>query len=132
MVEHSVVDILNILKEVDTNKYNQLKMLIDKDIPLSGFQANMIFLGRIYGKTYMSYIKASLSVIEMLKEKDKVRVGADGSDVCGFNLDPDCNTYRRQESWIAGFTAFIEEYFPELKINQYERTSREITIYKGV
>lgn len=97
----------------DTENYNKLKDIIDRDIPIDEFQANLITHSRGYGKTYMSYMNAAWNILQQLENRERVDI----TDGLAY-LDPDATTYERKRSWMYGFIDFIEEYYPEINLKQ--------------
>ena len=129
MVE-SVYDVLDVCKNTNSKMYDRLSMLMEKKIPLTGFQANLLTLNRGYGKTYVSYFKVIFNVIDMLEERDFVTVGEVGSSIYAFSFDPDCDMENRKIQWIYGFCNIVNKYFPELYIDKYKIRNKQVTISK--
>jgi len=126
---HTVQDVLKILEHLgDEKNYKRLNNIIKANIPLYGYQANLLFLKRSYGKTYMSYCLAFTQLKEALEDKDTVIIGEDI-----LPQDPDlieANSFRIQE-WFKGFKEFIEQYYKSVELDIYASCADKL-VYRKV
>ena len=120
----SVTDVMRVLERCDTKGYKNLKDVISRNIPIEGYQANIMYLNRGYGKSYMSYILVAQRCMDLLNTIPKVSVGAPHSAVNPAAYDIDIgNIHRRMQLWLEAFRVFITDYYPELCVNKLESKS---------
>jgi len=109
----TVNNVLETLKKADSREYNRLKLLVDRNVPIEGFQANLMFLRRGYGKTWMSYCLVATEIVEQLRDKEKVSVGDRDSDISISIYDTDLISHNRKQQWIHIFKDFINTYLSD-------------------
>lgn len=115
---NSIDQILEILKYKNPKNYKRLKEVIDRNIPIEPYQANLLFLNRGYGKTYMSFIMMAQLIQEMPKKE--ILLTKEGFYDYNFdprNYDPDIINNRLWNDWLREFKKFLEEFYPEFKIS---------------
>lgn len=128
----SVTDVMKVLERCDVEGYNKLKDVIDRNIPIEGFQANLMYLNRGYGKSWMSYILVAQQCMEILDKHDEVTVGSRSAIINPAYYDIDISTnHRRMQTWLEAFRLFIDEYYPDMKINNLSSTSYCLTIERS-
>ena len=125
----SVTDVMRVLERCDAKGYKNLKDVIDRNIPIEGYQANIMYLNRGYGKSFMSYILVAQKCMELLNTMPKVSVGSPHSDINPAAYDIDIgNIHRYMQLWCEAFRVFIIEYYPELCINELDSKSYRLSI----
>ena len=101
MIE-SIENVGSLLRMSGSSNSEDLQMLLDHDVPITGMQANLMFLNRGYGKTFMSYCFA---YIQLLK-KGEINL----EQIAGMK-DPDVGTqHSRIRNWQHGFLSFLQDH----------------------
>lgn len=117
--------------ENNPKQYNLLMDVISRDIPLTGFQANLMYLNRGYGKSWMSYIHVAQKCMSHLKDNKTVSVGDSRSDINPNIYDIDIRgKYQRLQHWINCFEVFAKDYYPELVKNMHKSNSMVLVFTK--
>lgn len=125
----SVTDVMRVLERCDAKGYKNLKDVIDRNIPIEGYQANIMYLKKGYGKSHMSYILVAQKCMEILDTVPKVAVGSQHSDINPAVYDIDIGiSHLHIQLWLEAFRVFIPEYYPELCINKLDSKSYCLTI----
>ena len=128
-------DMQTILEILDMQGDNRLKDTLARGIDLAPFQANLLFLKRGYGKTYMSYIEMANDILKYMNDygKDSVIIGESteiSKKYVDFNpiyYDTDILNHNMLRNWLMGFEAFIKEYFKEFTIEFKDNITAIIT-----
>ena len=123
MIE-TTAEVLAVLKQ--TGKAEQAKFLEDvmkRDIPLHGYQANLLLLNRGYGKTHISYLRAMYVAIEDIEKH--------GHHLLERTYDQDANNVARRQVWFKEFAIFIGLYYQEYKIDHYNSMGTRLYITKA-
>lgn len=127
-------DMNTILEILQMHGDNRLQETLDRGIKLEPFQANLLFLKRGYGKTYMSYIEVANGILKFMNDykKDSAIVGdnINGFEKSDFNpilYDTDILNKNMLRYWIQGFETFLKEYFKEFTIEYKNRYALIIT-----
>ena len=103
------------LRSPNQDGYRQLRDLLSRGIKLEAYQANLMFLGRGYGKTYMSYCLAAEECIDLLGTKELVTIGKIDSDILIMDVDFNTTPMTRR-NWFEGFERFCKVHFSELEV----------------
>ena len=112
--------VLDMLIKQGNPNAKKLSILMERDIPIEGYQANLMYLQRGYGKSFMSYCMAAAEAWSFLQTNDKYEIRY-------FN-DPDATTIRRKQEWKELFNRFMDEYFPDLEVDRHN--SGRVTVLK--
>lgn len=128
-------DISNLMQHTD--KAEAFDSVMKRNIPYEPYQLAMMFMnGRRTGKSFMSYGLVAERCLELMKEFSYVIVCHNFDDVRGESpksiivaryYDRDIESYQRFEYWMNKFQDFLEEYYPELRV---DRKSGQYTIRK--
>jgi len=116
------------------DNFSKLEDILSRGIPLEPYQANMIFLGRGYGKTHMSFIESIMRIKDKLKSiknnKDiyQISIGiyADNDMIAG-GIDSDVISINMKKAWLDGFSNFLNKYYKDLK---FKRKENKLTFHK--
>ncbi len=124
--ELTIQDIKRLLSEQPTEQnLKNLQALRDlemRGVRLTPTQANLMFFGRRYGKTFMSYCLIAETMREMFNYQSVVLVGfAVWSEhhINPKNYDPDLIKYDHvinKKIWMDGFLDFLAKHFPEFEV----------------
>jgi len=117
-------EVLAILKR-DPSKAKHcemIKSIIERNIPVEGYQINMQYLNRGWGKTWMSYVEMGARMLYELKEKEEFVVEHIG--------DPDCTTHNRRQTWLKEYQGFVDKYFSDdVELLKYKSSGNKL-VYK--
>jgi len=101
-------EILSILEQTGHENAGKLKYILDHNIPIEDFQANLMFLQRAYGKTYMSYINKFLDLVEHFKYSTSIYTIEILKSGSNKNIkDKDLHTTQLKLFWLRGFCDFL-------------------------
>jgi len=129
-----IKNIDKILEILEIQGDNRLKDILSRGIKLEPYQANLLFLKRRYGKTFMSYTLLASDILEYLKENNTAIIGMSSTiskkhiDFNSIFYDPDITSQNIHKSWLFGFKEFINKYYKEFNIIKESQDS--ITIKK--
>ena len=115
-------DVLEYLRTTESSNYILLKELIDRDIPIEYFQANLMYMKRGYGKTWMSYCMVASDLYQKLQTKESYPVSFEST-----RLDKDCTTHARKQEWLRQFSEFIAKYFSDIELIRNESNATKLT-----
>ena len=128
-------DMNTILEILQEHGDDRLQDTLNRGIKLEPFQANLLFLKRGYGKTYMSYIEMANDILQHMNDynKDYVIIGESTEiskkhvDFNPIMYDTDIINENMLSHWFSGFAKFIKEYFKEFTIEFKDRATAIIT-----
>lgn len=119
-------DISNLIQHTD--KAEAFDSVMKRNIPYEPYQLAMMFMnGRRTGKSFMSYGLVAERCLELLNGFSYVPICLDYNDVRGSDVrsiliasswDRDVKGQQRFEDWINRFKHFLEEYYPELRVDR--------------
>ena len=120
-----------------TDKAEAFDNVVKRNIPYEPYQLAMMFMkGRRIGKSFMSYGLVAEECLKRLQELsyvivchnfDEVRGESPKSIIVSCNYDRDIEGQQRFEYWMNKFQDFLEEYYPELRV---DRKSSYYTVRK--